>query len=329
MVVANLPYTYVVKGCYWRFRRAGVNVALPGKPGDAEFHRRYGEMMELTAKKEAAAPAESSVAALVAAYRASSEFRLLRTPTQTDYNRTLDIIIAELGDEPYRLVTGKMVKAVRDDLDATPRKAHKVKQMVSRLYSWGQEDGRVKKGHNPAAEFKALKVRAETIEPWSDREIALFLAEGPLFLRLPIMLMLYTGQRGEDVAMMQWTAYQGDYIRVRQSKTGESMSIACHPRLREVLDAVSIRKGRICRNAVGQPYTANAMRKAIGDAVEAIEAMPHRTPHGLRYAAAGMMEEVGCTVGEITAVLGHRTYQMAMKYLLARRQSAAAMAKVS
>ena len=60
-----------------------------------------------------------------------------------------------------------------------------------------------------------------------------------------------------------------------------------------------------------------------------ITELPARSSHDLRHAAAGMLGEVGCTVGLITSILGHRTYQMAMRYLLARRESTAAMKRLA
>ncbi len=330
MPVANLPYTYVIRKngrAYWRFRRGDLHAALPGQPGEEAFHSRYGELLGQSGRQPKTVDG-ASVEALIIAYRASAEFRARRAPTQNDYDRTLDLIVAELGDQPYRLVTTKMVKIVRDDHAATPRKAHKIKQMVSRLYTWAAEDGRVKPGHNPAADFKRLKVRENAITPWSDYEIGLFLAKAPKHLRLAVKLMLYTGQRCEDIVTMNWTAYQGDFIRVRQSRTGEMIDIACHHELRAVLDPVKIRRGLICRNAVGKPYTANALRKAIADQIASIDGMPSRSPHGLRYAAAGALDEAGATVSQIILVLGHRTYQLAVKYLLGRRESAAGMRKL-
>lgn len=266
---------------------------------------------------------------MIAAYRVSAEFKALRPSTRADYENTLDLLKAELGDAPYRLITQAMVKAIRDDLASTPRKAHKVKQMVSRLYSWAAEENLVKEGHNPAAKIKRLKVRAKTITPWSDSEIALFLTHAPAHLRMAVTLMLYTGQRVEDVASMEWTQYQERFVRVHQSKTDEMLEIAVHPTLAAVLNPVKIRRGRICKSAKGRPYTANALRKAISDQCAMIDGMPARSSHGLRYAAAGMMEEAGCTVGEITSVIGHRTYQMAMKYITARKNSLSAISRLA
>jgi hypothetical protein len=41
------------------------------------------------------------------------------------------------------------------------------------------------------------------------------------------------------------------------------------------------------------------------------------------------LEEAGVTPADASSVLGHRTYQMAMKYLSQRKRSAEAMAKVA
>jgi hypothetical protein len=61
------------------------------------------------------------------------------------------------ASQPYRYTTRAMLKAVRDDYAATPRKAHKLKQMLSRLYSWADESSLVPEGLNPAAGFKRLE----------------------------------------------------------------------------------------------------------------------------------------------------------------------------
>jgi integrase len=130
---------------------------------------------------------------------------------------------------------------------------------------------------------------------------------------------------------MEWPAYQGAFIRVRQSKTGEPLDIACHPMLRAHLDGIRTNfGGRIARTALKRPYSANGFAQHIRRVAAKIPGFPKdRSPHGLRYAAAGRLEEVGVTPGDASSVLGHRTYQMAMKYLSQRKRSAVAMAKVA
>lgn len=326
MPEARIPFTYVIGGKYWRFRRGDLKASLPGKPGDPEFHARYGELL---AQSEQKAPPEDreSFIWLVAQYRKSAEFNALRPLTRLDYDKTLDLVVRELGDQPFKLTTGKMIKQVRDDYAATPRKAHKFRQMVSRLYSWAQEEELT--DANPASGIKRLKVRANPITPWSEPEIARFLAESPQWLKTPILLALCTGQRREDIVRMTWADYQGAFIRVRQSKTGEPLDIACHDVLRSHLSAVRTAfGGPIARNAKGRPFTANALSQAIRRQIGEMDGFPRdRSIHGLRYAAAARLDEAGCTLTEAVAVLGHRTYQMAHRYMAQRRNSEAAKAK--
>jgi integrase len=131
--------------------------------------------------------------------------------------------------------------------------------MASRLYSWADESDLVPAEFNPA-KMKRLKVRQKSIVPWSEEEIALFLSHCPAWLKTPILLALHTGQRREDVAAMEWDNFQGASIRVRQSKTGEPLDIACHKELRAHLMSVKTKfGGPIARTAKGRPFTANGL----------------------------------------------------------------------
>lgn len=322
-----MRYTFVVKGRYWRFRRGEVRAPLPGHPGDPAFHARYAELLALSHKKPSE-PEKSSFAYLIDKYLKSAEFNALRPSTQLDYGKTLDLIGRELGQQPFAMTTTPMVKAVRDFHAATPRKAHKFKQMVSRLYTWAAEEGLVDHGYNPAAPVKRLKVRAKAITPWSEEEILLFLGSAPQWLQTPVLLALFTGQRREDVVSMTWDDYQGGFIRVRQSKTGEPLDIACHPKLRKHLDGIRTSfGGAIARTAKGRPFTPNSLSQAVRRLVDELPMANDRSLHGLRYAAAARLDEAGCTLTEAVAVLGHRTYQMAHRYMAQRRASEAAMAR--
>ncbi|WP_313332142.1 tyrosine-type recombinase/integrase [Sphingobium yanoikuyae] len=333
VVKSKLKYTYLAKGRYWRFRHAPTvgDVPLPGTPGDPEFHARYSELLKRVTATPKAAPAQSSFAWLVGKYRKSPEFAMLRPRTRDDYEISLNVIVEELGDQPYAFTTRKMLKAVRDGYSATPRKADKLKAMMSRLYSWADEEEHVPEGFNPAAGLKKLRKKPEPYVPWSDEEIDLLLANAPSHVVTPVMLAAYTGQRASDVVSMTWTQYKGSTIRVKQDKTGEPLDIACHPKLRAYLDSLRAtdRKGVVmATSAEDRSYTAGSLSQALTRAIRQIDEMPHRTMHGLRYAAAARLEEAGCTVAEIAAIIGHRTYQMAMKYIAQRKAAQRAIAKL-
>jgi integrase len=340
----RLRFVRLIKGVYPYFRSKETgDVPLPRPVGSPEFHRRYAELL---AEREArrglaggpAQPNESTFAFLISRYLASTEYAALADSTRIDYSRTCALIEAELGAEPFRYTTRAMLKAVRDDLAATPRKAHKVKQMASRLYSWAEENDLVPAGFNPAAGLKRLarKGGVREIVVWSDQEIAWVLAAAPPHVVTPLLLALYTGQRREDVAAMKWNQWQGDIVRVRQSKTGALLDIACHPVLRAHLEQLRASRkviafaGEIALTAKGKPFTANGLSGAVRRVVEKIPQMPpDRSMHGLRYAAGSQMAEGGASVAEIEAVLGHRTFKMALKYAGQRLRAAGGIAAMT
>ena len=334
MAKRNLPaLTDLKKGKYWYFRHplVGSSVRIPGKPGDAEWHAKYAELLALVERGAVERAGEETFTWLVARYRKSPEFAMLKPSTRESYEFSLTIIDEALGDQPYALTTRKMLKAVRDRFAETPRKADKLKSMMSRLYSWADEEELVPDKYNPAGGLKKLQKKPTPFVPWSDEEIDQFMASAPHHVLTPVMIALYTGQRASDVVVATWTQFRGATIRVRQEKTGEMIDIPCHPKLRTYLDALrgEERRGVVIATSIEhRAYNGKSLAQALARSITFIPEMPHRTMHGLRYAAAARMEEAGCTVSEIAAVLGHRTYQMAMKYIQQRKSAQRAIQKL-
>src|SRR3546814_11461502 len=85
------------------------------------------------------------------------EFSLSADTTPTDYRRTIKRRRGPLGSERFDVNTRGSIKMVRDKYKAQPRTAHKIKQMVSRIYSWADEADLVDEGFNPAARLKKPK----------------------------------------------------------------------------------------------------------------------------------------------------------------------------
>lgn len=347
MAKGKLPYTYFSSKKlaggkwkdYWRFRRDGLDAPLPGAPGESAFHTRYGELMQqaesAAAAQEAAKPDRHTFAWLAKAYLESAEYLALSERTQDDYRATIDRqLVPVLGPERFDCITRPSVKAIRDSVAKThsARTAHKIKQMVSRLYSWAEEEDLLPADFiNPGARLKKLRGASKSIEIWSPEEITLFLGQCEPLMKTVVMLALYTGQRREDLVQMVWADVQGDVIRVRQNKTGEPLTIPMHRKLKTHLKAIRTKfNGPILRSADGTPMNANQLSAAMHRAMVKAEekGMPHRSLHGLRYAAAGELEAAGCSVVEISSIVGHRTYQMAMKYARQRKDAASAINKM-
>lgn len=340
----DLPYTYCNRKklkngirTYWRFRRDGIDSPLPGDPRrDIPAMRKYADLMEQAEARarRAEGPARHSFAWLAQQYLAGEEYRALADRTQADYRRVLDDrLVPVLGPERFDCISRAAIKLVRDQVRSegkSIRTANKVKQVASLLYSWADEEELLPEGFaNPGARLKKLKGKGNPIAVWSKEEIALFLGACDPHMRTAVLVALYTGQRASDVVRMEWKDVLGGVVRVRQKKTGEPLDIPCHPVLKAHLEEIRTRfGGPIVRAHDGKPTNENALSSAMNRAIGRIEGMPQRSLHGLRYAAAANLEAAGCSVVQISSIVGHRTYQMAMQYARQRRDAEAAMARL-
>jgi integrase len=174
---------------------------------------------------------------------------------------------------------------------------------------------------NPATDIRRLHKQAFEHQPWPTEVIEKFEAEAHprQNAALALLLLLYTGQRVGDVAAMRWNQYDGKGIEVRQQKTGKPLWIPCHSRLKDALDSAKRGSEFILTTQRGSGYTTGSLGNMIVQATEQIGAGQY-TAHGLRKNAAIAMIEAGCEVPEVMAILGHKTWEMAMHYAQQRNQ---------
>jgi integrase len=137
--------------------------------------------------------------------------------------------------------------------------------------------------------------------------------------QLALMLLLYTGQRASDVVRMRWSDYDGEGIAVRQLKTGTTLWIRCHAKLKAALDHAPRLSEFILTNRYGNGYKAGGFCDMIAAGTAHIGAK-ECTAHGLRCNAATALAEAGCSVPEIMAITGHRTFREAQRYTSHRDQ---------
>jgi integrase len=127
----------------------------------------------------------------------------------------------------------------------------------------------------------------------------------------------YTGQRGSDVVNMRWVDYDGELINVVQQKTGERVWLHCPEPLRAMLDRMKqnpVHPEFIFTNKWRRPYVhAGTLSAALRHHLRSLGYREY-SMHGLRKNAGMELAFAGCQVGEIQAVLGHKSPKMAMFY---------------
>jgi integrase len=159
----------------------------------------------------------------------------------------------------------------------------------------------------PAARVFLLKEfyhtdRADKI--WTEEHISAFMGVAPERLQRALVLALETGQRQGDLLILPWSAYDGTWIRLQQSKTERAVKVPVTVCLRAVLDSTPRKSPVVLTNSYGRPWQQNGFRKAWG-AVCRQAGIVDLTFHDLRRTAITRLSETECTPQEIATITGH------------------------
>lgn len=318
----------------WYFRREGFKqIALPGLPWSPQFMAAYEEAMggESNSRPEigASRTLPGTFDALIVSFYNSTVFKGWSAETR----RTRRNIIerwradtapgAQLNNGRCR-VTHLQTRHI-DSLVAakmsTPFAAKNFLKTLNALLAFAVADGFRK--DNPAATATAPKTKkTDGFRSWGEEEIATFEAHHKLGSRprLALALLLYTCQRRTDVVGMGRQHVRGDLMGVRQSKTGEPLSIPIHPELQTVIDATPRENLTFLMTEFGKPFTPAGFTNAFRDWCAEAGVPKGYSAHGLRKAACRRLAEAGCSASQIMAVSGHRSLAEAEKYVRAANQ---------
>lgn len=291
--------------CYpWRGKGAPLlkhKDGSPIQPDDPVLPTAY-----IAAREERRNPTPTTMAGLITAFRASSDFRSKSASSQREYDRYLDDVRAKLGDLTFAELESKAtrgrLKVWRDGYAEHPRSADYAWTTLARILSFGKDRGLLSTN---IAERGGRLYRADRRESiWSERDVANFEAVASAELRLAITLALATGQRKGDLLAVNWSAYDGEVIRFKQSKTGAKLVIPATAALRALLDETPRNAKTILVNSRRVSWTSagfsTSWRKACTHA-----RIAGLTFHDLRGTTVTRLAIAGCTAAEIGAITGH------------------------
>ena len=276
-------------------------------PGTPEFMQAYNEAI---ATKAAPKPRAPNLLAVLRAYQDDEEtFGSLAERTKADYRRKLKLIENAFGDFPLSGLddrrTRGLFKAWRNELaKKSKRQADYAWSVLSAALSFGFEHGLV--DTNPCLKGGRLYNGSRAEKVWSDDQEAAFLGKAPKHLHLPFLLAIWTAQRQGDLLRLLWSAYDGSFIRLRQSKTGVRVTIPVGAPLKLALDAAKASRGNattILVTSEGTPWTGDGFRSSWRKACIKAGVMD-LTFHDLRGSAITRLAIVGATVPEISTISG-------------------------
>lgn len=285
---------------YWYAWKGGPR--LPGKPGDPEFMAAY--YAATTAKLQ---PAQGTLQVILNGFTASADWSELSPRTRSDYIRLIKIIEMKFGTFPLSALGDRRTRGVfmawRDErAKSSRRQADYGWQVLARILSWAHGRGLVIA--NPCEKGGRLYRGSRADKIWTDDDEAAFFASAPAHLHLPLLLALWTGQRQGDLLALGWTQYDGEAIRLQQSKTGARVVIPVGRPLKEALDACRRKTGSILVNSRGEAWHASGFR-TVWKRAQTAAGIVGVTFNDLRGTAVTRLALAGCTEAEIATITGH------------------------
>jgi integrase len=185
---------------------------------------------------------------------------------------------------------------------STPRKADYAWTTLARLLAIAKDRGRI--SINPCERGGRLYSGDRADRIWTETDIGRLLATANPEMELALMLALWTGQRQGDLIALTWSAYDGSRIRLRQSKTGQSIVVPVGSPLKTLLDTATKRSTSILTDTRGRPWTSDGFRTSWGKLC-ARAGVLNLTFHDLRGSAVTRLALAGASVPEIAGVTGH------------------------
>jgi integrase len=218
---------------YWAWKGGP---ALRGEPGTPEFVASYNEAV---ARK--VTPPRGMLFSLLHQYQSSEDFRALANSTRRSYVPLIARIEKHFGDFPLAALTDRRTRGIfmawRDQIATASgrRQADYAWTVLARVLSWSVNRGLI--SHNPCERGGRVYRGNRVDKIWTDADEAAFLERAPAHLHLALTLALWTGQRQGDLLRLPWSAYDGRWIRLRQSKTARRIEIPVGAPLKAALDA--------------------------------------------------------------------------------------------
>jgi integrase len=299
---------------YYRRKVKGRDqyIRLPAKT-HPDFFIAYNEAANEVVRR---VPAKGTLAALVADYRASSDFKAIKSDrTKENYRRYLDQIEREHGLRSVRGVKPYIVRKLRDEMQDTPGKANNWLNVFKTLMNYAAlNDWR---HDNPAAPVKMLPIGE--YEPWPADVLTAALAAASPTTRLILITGLCSGARVGDCIRMQHRWHDGHIMEFTAAKNKADVAVPMHPLWLGEIAGLPRRAVTILYDRQGKPFTSpRAIEERVRDLLDKIGEERQFVFHGLRKNAACYLAETGLNDSEIGAIVG-MTPQTVRHYTKRRR----------
>lgn len=284
---------------------------LKGESGTPEFIASYNDAVAT----RRVAPS-GTLNGLIDVYLDTDEYRVLRPKSKNGYNRQIKRIREKFGTMPLAAVEDRrargMFKEWRDErAKESEREADYAWMVLARILSVAKDRGKITVNQCEKGGHVYASNRAHII--WTAADIEQFCKAASSVIQLALLLALWTGQRLGDLLAITWSAYDGTYIHLEQSKgrrrgkPGPRVTIPVGKVLKAALDKAkrSASTTTILCTSQNTPWTEDGFQSSWGKAYKRAGLAPGLHFHDLRGTAVTRLALAGCTVPQIAAITGH------------------------
>lgn len=292
---------------YYYLGKGGPRIS--GEPGTPEFAASYSKLAA-----ERKQPPATEFQSIIALYK-RTELSRKSAATQRSYAPIVRNIEENFGDMPIAAVEqvgsrGDFL-AWRESMSAKPRSADLAWSVLQRIMAFGVHNEKLSR--NPCEKAGRLAesgTRREKI--WTPADIAKVRAVAPPQIVDALMMAVWTGQRQGDLLRVTWAAYDGEHLRVTQSKTKRKVTVKVASELKAILDRrradLADKKDlaalTILATARGTSWTSDGFRTSWGKAVAKAKVVG-LTFHDLRGTFITNARRAGASIEDIASASGH------------------------
>jgi integrase len=308
----------------------GPRVRIRGEYGSAEFNSAYRAAIAGETPQRGLSAASGSLAWLIARYRDSGAWARLSSATRRQRDNTFSRVVEAAGDCQCADIGKKAIMAGLDRRRATPFAANDFLKTMRGLFRWAKESDLIK--IDPTEGISGQLPRTEGFHTWTEEEIARFETQWIVGTRerLALSILLFTGLRRGDAAMLGRQHVRDGAIIFRTTKTGQQIVIPLLPELAAIIAATKTGDLAFIATERGAPMTKESFGNWFRGACRA--AGVPGSAHGLRKAGATRAANNGATVAQLEAIYGWSGGGMASLYTRAAdrvRLAREAMGKLS
>jgi integrase len=259
----------------------------------------------------------------------STEFAKLKERTKADYRKHLTKLEDKCRDMPIKFLERREARGFfkrwfAELAKESERQAQYTLDVTKRVFSVAKDSGDIR--INPVERMGRIYDGNRREKIWVLEDEAAFLKVAPWHLAFAFMMALWSGQRQGDLLRLTWSAYDGNALRVRQSKSDGVrrklvyVTVPVAGPLKVMLDGAKARRGdatNILTTEDGLPWTPGkhgtfdgfhaSWRKACIKAGLMAERGNTDNLHfnDLRGTAVTRLALSGCTEAQIASITGH------------------------